>query len=256
MKVFLAFLKKEFTEQLRTGKLTILGIVFVLLGVMNPATAKLTPWLLEMMSESLNESGMSVTVTSVTAMDSWIQFFKNMPIALIAFVLSESNLFTKEYTSGTLVLSLTKGAGRFCVVLSKAVLLTALWSLCFWASFGITYVYNAYYWDNSVAQNLLFSVFCQWLFGMLVVSLTVLCSVIATSNTGVLLGTGGAVLLSYLIGIIPKVNTYLPTFLCDGNSLIMGANSPDEYLAAVLITSLLALLCFLSSIPVFNKKQL
>ena len=120
MKSLLAFIKKEFMEQLRTGKFLIVGMLFILFGIMNPAVAKLTPWLLETMSDSLAESGMSITVATVSAMDSWMQFFKNAPIVLIAFVLIESGIFTKEYQSGTLVLSLTKGLKRYKVVISKA----------------------------------------------------------------------------------------------------------------------------------------
>ena len=53
MKALIAFLKKELLEQLRTGRLMLLSILFVLFGIMNPAVAKLTPWLLEVMADSL-----------------------------------------------------------------------------------------------------------------------------------------------------------------------------------------------------------
>ena len=76
----IAFIKKEMMEQLRSGKLMLLGILFVLFGIMNPAIAKITPWLLETMADSLAESGMIVTDVTVSAMDSWVQFFKNIPI--------------------------------------------------------------------------------------------------------------------------------------------------------------------------------
>ena len=101
MKSMIAFMKKEWMEQLRSSKVMILGILFVLFGVMNPAVAKLTPWLLELMSESLAESGMVITGVTIGAMDSWVQFFKNIPMALIVFILLESNIFTKEYQTGT-----------------------------------------------------------------------------------------------------------------------------------------------------------
>ena len=177
MRSLFAFVKKEMTEQARTGKLMILALVFGLFGVMNPAVAKLTPWLLETLSDSLAESGMTITVVSVTALESWVQFFKNIPMALIVFVLLESSIFTKEYRSGTLLLSLTKGLSRYKVVLSKAFVMILLWSLGYWLCFGITYGYNAYFWDNSVAKSLLFSAVCWWVFGLCVVTLTVLFSV-------------------------------------------------------------------------------
>ena len=48
-----AFLKKEWMEAVRTGRLGILLLVFVLFGIMNPAMAKLTPWMMELMADSL-----------------------------------------------------------------------------------------------------------------------------------------------------------------------------------------------------------
>ena len=40
MKPLLAFIKKEYLEAARTGKITILALLFVLFGIMNPAIAK------------------------------------------------------------------------------------------------------------------------------------------------------------------------------------------------------------------------
>ena len=51
MRSFIAFLKKELMECQRGGRLLFLGILFIAFGIMNPAIAKLTPWLLEMLSE-------------------------------------------------------------------------------------------------------------------------------------------------------------------------------------------------------------
>jgi hypothetical protein len=59
MRALFAFVKKELTEQARSGKLLFMTILFVLLGIMNPAIAKLTPWLLETMADSLADSGMT-----------------------------------------------------------------------------------------------------------------------------------------------------------------------------------------------------
>lgn len=256
MKTMIAFLKKDFLEQFRSGRLFIALGLFTALGIMNPMVAKLTPWLLEVMSDSLAESGMIVTDVKISALDSWVQFFKNMPIALIAFVLLFGTIFTKEYATGTLVLSLTKGLKRYKVVISKWLILATVWSVGYLITFGITYVYNDFFWDNSIAKSLLFSVFCWWLFGMLTVSLVTLFSALALTNTAVLMGVGGVVLLSSVISFLPKISKYLPTYLTDGNSLIYGTLEPREYTAAVIITAIITALSFAVSIPVFNKKQL
>lgn len=256
MRFLLAFAKKECTEQLRSVRFMILCILFAVLGIMNPVFTKLTPWLFEILSDALAESGMTVTVTQVSALDSWVQFFKNLPIGLIVFVILQSNIFTKEYGSGTLVLSLTKGLERFKVVIAKTAILAATWTVCYWLCFGITYGVNACLWDNAVAKSLGFSAFCWWLFGLWAVSLIVVFSTLLRSNIGVLLGTFGSVFLPYLLGLLPKINRYLPTFLMDGNSLIFGALSIKTYVAALLITVTLILANIAASIPIFNKKQI
>lgn len=256
MRSFRAFFNKEFLEQMRSGKLTVIVILFVLFGIMNPAIAKLTPWLLELFADTLAESGMTVAQTAVDALDAWVQFFKNAPMALIAFVLLQSSVFTKEYAAGTLVLSVTKGLERFKIVLAKETVLVILWSAGYWLQFGITYAYSAYYWDNAVAQDLALSVTCWWLFGVFVLSLVTLFSTVFRASASVLLGTCGVVLLCSLVGLVPRVGKYLPTMLTDGTSLLTGASDAQAYLPAVLITAFLSILCFAVSIPVFDKKQL
>lgn len=51
MKSLYAFIKKESLELIRSGKLVLLVIISCLFGIMNPFIAKITPWLMEMMSD-------------------------------------------------------------------------------------------------------------------------------------------------------------------------------------------------------------
>ena len=208
------------------------------------------------MADSLAESGMVITQVTVTALDSWVQFFKNIPMALIAFILLEGSIFTTEYETGTLVLSLTKGLARHKVVLAKTVALSTVWTLGYWLCFGITYGYTAYFWDNSVAQNLGLSVISWWIFGLWVVALAVLFSVMARTTGTVLIGTGGVVFGCYLLGMVPKLKDYLPTLLTDGNSLIYGTAKADAYTAPLIITAATAVLMVVLSISLFRKKKL
>jgi ABC-2 type transport system permease protein len=242
-------------EQSRTSKPVLLGILFTLFGLMSPVIAKLTPLMVEMMAETMAQSGMIVTEVTVTALDCWTQFYKNVPLALIAFVLVESSIFTREFESGTLLLSLTKGLDRYKVVVAKTVVLVTLWTVGYWLCFGITYAYSVYFWDNSIVQHLWLGAVYLWVFGVLIVGLMMLFSTLSGSNTGVLVGAGGVVLVSYLLSMVPKISKYLPTQLMDGTSLVYGKLTPEDYTAALIITAALSAACFIISIPVFNKKS-
>lgn len=256
MRSLFSFVKKEWIEHFRSGRLLILGMIFLLFGIMNPAIAKMTPWLMETMADSLAESGLIVSEVKVTALDSWMQFYKNAPMALIVFVLMESSIFTKEYQSGTLVLALTKGLERFKVVVAKSVVLLTIWTVGYWLCFGITYLYNAYFWDNSIAENLMFSVVCWWIFGLWTIALMILFSVLLNSNGAVLCGTGIVVFGLYLIGLFPKLKEYVPTFLMDGNSLIYGVEEAEKYYVTIGISGVMCILCLIFSVFIFNKKRI
>ena len=255
MRTLFAFMKKEYLETARTGKLIILVLLFALFGVMNPAIAKLTPWMMEMFSDSLAESGLTVTNVQVDAMTSWTQFFKNIPIAFIAFVLIFSDSFTKEYRSGTLLLALTKGLARYKVVLAKTALLLSLWTLGYGFCFSVTYGYTAYFWDNSIVDHLFLAAVMWWLFGVWVIGLVVLFSSLLQSNTSVTLCTGGIAVFAYLLSVIPKAKAYSPALLMNTNPLLSGAEEAEAYMEAIVIIAVSTVISIAISVLNMNKRQ-
>ncbi len=244
----LVFIKKELLDSKRNGKMLILGITFVLFGIMSPALAKLTPWIMEMYADQLAETGVVVGNITVDAVSSWSQFVKNIPMAIIVYILVCGNIYTKEYQSGTLVLLLTKGLKRSEVVIAKAVFLLLGWTAGYFLVFGITYGYNAYFWDNSIMSNLCDIAVGWWLFGVFAVALTVFFSTLAGSSSGVMLGTLAGVVISYILSTIPKIAPYVPTTL-------MSAGETD-ITKAIIVTSILSVLLLASAIPLMNKKAM
>ena len=251
-----AFLKKEWMEWSRTGRIFILLLVFVLLGIMNPAIAKLTPWLMETLSESLADTGLTVTEVPVDAMTSWVQFYKNFPMGLIVFVLLTSGSFTAEYERGTLIPVVTKGLPRWKIAGAKALFICAAWTVLYFASFGITYGYNAYFWDNSIAENLLFAAVCSWLFGIWVLAFLILFSAAVKSSAQVLLGTGGAAVGIYLLGMFPKFASFLPVRLMEGMSLLQRVSVRKDYYAGMVSAGIMIALCMVLAVLCFDRRQL
>lgn len=256
MRSFKAFFKKEILESIRNGKIILFSVLFLGFGVMNPAIAKLTPWLMETLSESLAENGMVITGVTVNALTSWTQFFKNIPMALIVFVLALGNIFTKEYSSGSLVLVLTKGLARYKVLLSKCLMSVLLWTIGYWLCFIVTYAYNCYFWDNGIAIGLLPSSLNWWLFGVFTVCLMILFSVLFSNSSAVYIGVGGVIFAMYLIGFLPKVGRYIPTALMNSGKLLVGVESVSDYSISVTVTVALCIIFVSLSIPIFNKKNI
>lgn len=256
MKPMISFIKKEFIAQLRSKKVMILALVFAFIGITNPIIAKLTPWILKIASDTLEGSGISIGEIEVTALDSWLQFFSNLSIVLIVFVVLQSNIFTKEYSKGTLILVLTKGFERVKVVISKLFVMIVLWTICYLICFASTYLINIFLWDNSLAKSLVFAVFIWWFFGVFVLFLITLFSCMFNSNIGVLGLTGGVVLVLYVVSFITKVKRFIPMILTEGANIVYGLQKPSYYLIALCITLLLMALSLLLSIINFNKKKL
>lgn len=251
-----AFLKKEWMEWNRTGRSWILMLVFVLFGIMNPALAKLTPWLMEALSDSLADTGLVTTAVQVDAMTSWTQFYKNIPIGLIIFILIVGGNFTAEYEKGTLIPVVTKGLSRQSVLAAKAVFLYGSWTVLYAVCFGITYGYNAYFWDNGIAGNLFFAAVCTWLFGIWVAALLIFFSAVSKSSSQVLLGTGGIAVGIYLLAAFPKLDDWFPAKLMNGTALLQRAVSPEDYYAGMAAAGVTALVCMVTAVWCFDRKQL
>ena len=117
MNGFTPFLKKEIFELYRRGRLLLFGILFVFFAILSPATAKLMPEILKM--ASLESQGITIGEITVTASNSWEQFFGNLSTILIVFVIVFAGSVTKEFSGGTAIPLLTKGLSRSAMILQS-----------------------------------------------------------------------------------------------------------------------------------------
>ncbi|MBD5460846.1 MAG: ABC transporter permease subunit [Lachnospiraceae bacterium] len=256
MRQFTAFVKKEFLEQLRSGKLLILAFLFCLFGIMNPAMARLTPWLMELLSDQLAESGMIVAGVEVNALTSWTQYFKNMPIALMICIVMFSGILTSEYQSGTLIHIVTRGMKRWKILTAKTLIMAVFWTIGSLVCYGITYGYNAYFWDNSVAAHVFTAAFCGYLAGLWLITVIPLASACFDSAPAVVISVGAVYLAGYLAGLIPKLKSYTPVSLMNAWALLAGAESAENYGFAIAVAVALTALHIAAAAAVFNRKNL
>ena len=256
MRQLLAFGKKEWMELVRTGKFWILLAVFFLFGVMNPAIAKLTPWMLESMADSLQGTGLIVQEVEVNAMTSWTQFYKNVPLALIIFVVMSGTILTAEYQSGTLICVLTKGLDRWKVLAAKGFVMLGTWTICYFLCFGVTYGYNVWFWGNEGIPSVFFGAGCVYLFGVWCLAMVLFWSALLKTGTSVLLSVGGVYLLCYLFSLIPRIKSYLPAWLMSAGQLLNGMGGAEDFWKAIIVTCVSAMTCMAAAVVMFDKREI
>jgi ABC-2 type transport system permease protein len=221
--------------------------------MMSPLAAKLMPEILS----SVMPEGMNITIAEPTAMDSWAQFFKNVTqMGLIVSVIVLSGIMANELSKGTLINLLTKGLSRKTVILSKVSVAVLIWTAVYALCFAVTYAYTAYFWKDAVVNGLFFSAFCLWFFGVLLIAAIFLGSVLSKSSYGCLLFVGFFVAVLMILNIAPKIQEYNPIALSSGMQLLSGQLAVSDFTAPIVISALLIFVFIVSSILIFDKKQI
>lgn len=254
MKSFLAFTGKEFTEYIRTYKLFILLVVFMIFGFLSPITAKYLPQILEMAGLDPAAMGMG----DPTAIDSFAQFFKNVSqMGLLVVVIIFSGIMANEFSKGTLVNMLTKGLKRPTVILSKTISSILCWTVAFLLCLGITYGYTKYYFDIEGYQHMFAAFFALWLYGVFLLILVILGGTLFKNVYGSLLLTGGVVVLLTLLNLVPSFQKFNPASLASDGLLLMTAQKAlADLLPAFILCGGAILILNVLSIVTFNRKQI
>lgn len=254
MRAFLAFTKKEFSENLRTYKLMIMIVVFLIFGVMSPLFALFTPEILK--AAGIDPSAMGMA--KPTMMDAWAQFFKNIgQMGLLVLVIVFCGIMANEFSKGTLINILTKGLKRSTVILSKFTMATIIWTFSYLLCLAVSYAYTAYYFTIDGMNHVFLAFFSMWLFGVLLIALVVLGGVLFKNIYGSLLLTGGVVMTLTIINIVPKFQKYNPAALAGDNMrLLMAQKASSDIMPAVIICIILIIALMVASVLTFNKKQI
>lgn len=253
MRAYLAFVKKEFLESVRTYKLLLVIVVFLFFGMLNPITAKITPELLS----ALMPEGMSITLADPSAADSWTQFYKNMAgMQIIIFIIMFSGMIANEISKSTLVNMLTKGLPRKAVILSKFTAALTIWTLSYCLCFFVTYGYTLYLLPGEL-PNLFFASFCMWLFGVLLIPVMLFGGVLFANIYGSLLLTGGFAVLLTLLNLIPKLQEWNPIKLSSDNmALLTNDLAAGDFGRSIAVTCVLIAAFLGGTLVLFDNKQI
>lgn len=252
MRGYIAFVKKEFTENMKNYRFLILFAVFLIFGIMSAFLAKFTPEILSVFAADIEMTSEPV------ALDAWKQFYKNISgVGFSVFIILYGSCLSSEYSKGTLVLMVTKGLSRKTVILAKYTVAAVLMTICYWISYAAAYGYTAFLWHDTSLFHVVFAAFALWLVGFLYLSILMVGCVIFKQAFTSILFTGGIVAVISLPGIARPIAKFNPFLLTSKNvDLLSGEIVPSDFIMPALLSVAISILGLLTAIKLFNKKQL
>ncbi len=246
-------LRKELLEQWRTHRLLVLAVVFVLMGLISPLLAKLTPELLRLIPGG---DQFVPLIPPPTAADAVAQYVKNISqFGIILALLLAMGAVAGEKDRGTAALMLAKPFPRGAFLLAKfgALALTFLVSLIVAGIVGYYYtllLFTALPPGGWLALNAL-----VWLWLLVYLALTLFCSTITRSQAAAGgLAFGFLVILS-LLGSLPRVGEYLPGQLLNWGSALALGSTRSAWPAVAVSVGLIAL-SLLAAWLLFRRQEL
>lgn len=252
MSGYIAFVKKEFTENMKNYRFLIMFAVFLIFGITSAFLAKFTPEILSALAADMEMSSEPV------ALDAWKQFYKNISgVGFSAFIILYGSCLSGEYSKGTLVLMVTKGLSRKAVILAKYTVAAILMTISYWISYAATYGYTAFLWKDVSLPNVAFAALALWIAGFLYLSILMIgCVIFRQTFTGILF-TGGIVAVISLLGMIEPIAKFNPFILTTKNiDLISGEITLSDFMIPAVVSIVISILGLLLAIRLFNKKQL
>ncbi len=248
------FLKKELSEIIRTHKIFVLPAIFLFFGFLSPLLAKYTPELLK----SVGGVTIDPKMFNTTYTAAYEQLFRNInQIGFIIMILVFMGIVVDEKVKGSVTMVLTKSLSRNWFIIDKFIASAALYTLSFILSAGACTYYSFLLFPEFSTANLLTGMLLLWVYGVFIISFTILSSAISKSHVisavlslAIFLGTSA-------LGAIPKVGDYLPGALSSlGLGLITGTSKYGDVLTPLVICIALILVFISLAVVSFRKQEL
>lgn len=252
---FKAFFKKELMEIMRTSKIIILPALFLFFGVMSPLAARYMNEILSLVGE---QQGVSIRFPDPTYVEAYAEFFKNLYfMMIIVTILVFAGTVAEEKTKGTIVLVMTKSLSRNGFIMGKLTAAILLFTFSYVLGTAICMYYTSLLFAEFINPGILAGTAVFWLFGLLMLTLTLLTSLLCRSmSTSAVFAFAGYLLVS-AIASLPYIGRYSPGALQGLSSeLASGSGLPGDALAPATVTFILAAALTVSALFIFRKQEL
>jgi ABC-2 type transport system permease protein len=252
---FGVFVRKEFREAVRSNRLLVVGVVFLILGIISPVTARYMPELLKALGTG--QSGVQIIVPPPTVADVVAQYLENVAgTGIFVAILLPMGMVAREKERGTAAFVLSKPVSRTAFLAAKAVILVMLLAIGVLVAAVATYVYTAILFQPLPLGEFIASS-ALVLLSLLVYGLfTFLGSTLASSQLpAVGIGLAAWVALS-IVGINPTAARFTPAGLLEPASALAQGAAPGHLLLSVAANIGLCVVLFAVAWLAFRRQEI
>ena len=259
MSGFRALLGKELREQVRTYRLPVVAIVFVLFGISSPVLARYIKELFDALG-SQAAGGIEIVIPQPVVADAVGQLLKNLSqFGILIAILLAMGTVSSEKERGTAAFVLTKPASRLSFLLAKFVAIGVTLAIAVALAFVAGALYTALLFDGAdvsiigfVEMSLLL-----WMTIFAYAALTFLGSTLTRSSAG---GAGFGFLALVITGIIaalPTIGAYMPTaLLASASNLALGLPPGGNLAGQLIACALFIVVPFALAYLSFRRQEL
>lgn len=249
--------RKELLEAWRTRRLPALAVLFVVVGILSPLTAR---YLNEILAAALGDQ-LPVVLPEPTAAMAIDQLLKNLgQFGALAGIALAMGSVAGELDRGTAALVLAQPATRPAFLLAKLAGIATVLGACTALAVAVCWVYTAVLFEPLPIGGWIVMGILEWLVLLAWAAVTFLASS-ATGSTMAAAGLGFVALIGIsLVAIVPALDHVLPTGLA-APAALLAAGAPGGVDGGVLASAIagtvvLIAACAAGALAAFRRREL
>ena len=237
-----ALLRKELKEQLRTHRLLIVGVVFLVFGLATPLLLKFMPELLQLAGEDIR-----IEMPPPTAAAALGEYASTLvQVGVLVAVLVAMGAVARERERGVAAMVLSKPVSSTAYLVAKLAASSLTFVVALAIGSAACYGYTVLLIEPAKASGFVGMNLLLALFFVVCLAVTLLCSSLFRSSLA-----AGGVALGVLVGQalltqIPVVGEYLPGALTSWGTGLLSGPHPTAWSAVATSAVIIAICLFLS----------
>ncbi len=253
---FAVLLRKELTEAWRTRRLPLVAILFVLVGLISPLTAKFLP---DILKAALGDQATGIPLPAADALAAVGQLEKNLgQLGALAAIALAMGAVSGELDRGTAALVLAQPVGRPAFLAAKLVAIGIVLAISTALAVLVAWVYTVVLFEMQPVGGWFALFALNWLALLAWAALTLWASS-ATGSTTAAAGLGFVALIAISIAAaIPLLEQWLPAGLMGpASSLAVGSDTDAAKLATAIVGSVaIVAVAAVGSVAAFRRREL